>query len=69
MRPSEIDIVTRFGEMFRYEDLQAEARNWQGVKIQLATPQTLYRMKRDTVRLIDRSDAAELKERFDVKDE
>lgn len=63
-----IDIVTRFGEAFRYEDLQAHSRDYEGVKVQVATPQTLYRMKKDTVRLIDRSDAAELKERFGLKD-
>ncbi|MGH9858910.1 MAG: nucleotidyltransferase domain-containing protein [Candidatus Acidiferrales bacterium] len=45
-----IDILTRFGEVFRYEDLQATIIEWQGVKVQLATPQTLYRMKKDTVR-------------------
>lgn len=64
-----IDIVARFGEAFRYEDLQATMTEWQGVKVQLATPQTLYRMKKDTVRPIDRMDAALLQERFGTKDE
>jgi len=30
---------------------------------------TLYRMKRDTVRLKDRADAALLKERFEIEDD
>lgn len=63
-----IDLVTRFGEMFRYEDLQHQVREWEGVRVNVATPETLYRMKKDTVRLIDRSDAAELRERFGIKE-
>ena len=64
-----IDIVTRFGDMFPYEDLQAEIRPWEGVQVPVATPRTLYRMKKNTVRLIDRYDVAELQERFGIKDE
>ncbi len=64
-----IDIVARFGEMFRYENLQTQTREWQGVQVRMATPQTLYRMKKDTIRPIDRSDAAELKDRFGLKED
>jgi len=64
-----IDIVTRFGAASRYEDLAAQIVDWQGVKVRLATPQTLYRMKKDTVRPIDRMDAALLQERFGTRDE
>jgi hypothetical protein len=34
-----------------------------------ADPETLYRMKRNTVRLKDRADAALLRERFGLEDE
>jgi hypothetical protein len=61
-----IDIVTRFGELFPYNDLKAETREWQGVPVPVATPDTLYRMKKDTVRLRDKADAAELRERFHI---
>jgi hypothetical protein len=64
-----IDIVTRFGEMFPYADLQAEMREWQGTRVPVATPQTLYRMKKGTMRLIDKADAAELRERFNIREE
>ena len=64
-----IDIVTRFGEAFRYENLEGEDRDWQGVRVRVATAQKLYRMKRNTIRHIDRWDAAELTERFGFKEE
>jgi hypothetical protein len=41
----------------------------EGVPVRLATPSTLYRMKRDTVRPIDRADAAALRERFRIAEE
>jgi hypothetical protein len=40
-----------------------------GIRVRVATPETLYRMKRDTVRPIDRIDAEVLKEAFDLKDD
>ena len=36
----------------------------EGIKVPVATPATLYRMKKDTVRPIDRADAAALREKF-----
>jgi hypothetical protein len=44
-----IDIMARIGEMFRYEDLQYEVRDIEGVPVRIATPETLFRIK-DTVR-------------------
>lgn len=38
------------------------------VNVKVATPETLYRMKRDTVRLRDKADAQVLKEKFGPKD-
>lgn len=63
-----IDIVARFGEAFRFENLPAQIKELHGVKISLATPQTLFRMKKDTVRPIDRMDVALLQERYDNLD-
>src|SRR3990167_1854320 len=59
-----IDLIGRVGDAIRYEDLEVEERDVDGVRVRLATPRTLYRMKRDTVRLIDRADAEALKRRF-----
>jgi hypothetical protein len=52
-----IDIVARIGEMFRYEDLEHEVRDIAGVPVRLATAETLYRMKKDTVWPEDKRDA------------
>jgi hypothetical protein len=52
-----IDIVARIGEIFHYEDLQYEVREVEGVPVRIATPETLFRMKKDTVRPEDKRDA------------
>jgi len=64
-----LDILTRLGEAFRYEDLAAQRLDFDGLAIPVATPETLYRMKKDTVRPKDWSDAALLKRRFNLKDD
>jgi len=40
----------------------------EGIRVCVATPRALYRMKRATVRPLDRRDAAMLAERFGLKD-
>ena len=64
-----VDIVARFDEAFRFEDLKAELKDWQSVKVCVATPRTLYEMKKATIRPVDRSDAAELAERFGFRED
>ena len=59
-----IDIVSRLGEAFRFEDLEVERVRAGDVTITVVTPETLYRMKRDTVRLRDRDDAQRLARAF-----
>jgi hypothetical protein len=49
--------VARIGEMFRYEDLEHEVRDVAGVPVRLATPETLFKMKKGTVRPEDKRDA------------
>ena len=63
------DILTRLGEAARYETVESEAKEVEGVRVCVATPQALYQLKRNTVRPIDRQDAAALRERFMLKDE
>ena len=63
------DILTRLGETARYETVESEAKEVEGVRVWVATPQALYQLKRNTVRPIDRQDAAALRERFMLKDE
>lgn len=63
-----LDILTRLGEMFRWEDLDVERLPFEGLVVSVVTPATLYRMKRDTVRPKDRIDAGELRRRFRLED-
>jgi hypothetical protein len=64
-----MDILSRLGEVFRYEDLEAEDVAVEGVRARVATPRMLYRMKKDTVRPQDRMDAERIRERFGLKEE
>jgi hypothetical protein len=63
------DILTRLGEAASYETVESEVKEVEGVRVWIATPQALYRMKKNTVRPIDRQDAAALRERFKLRDE
>lgn len=63
------DILARLGERFRYEDLDAQTVDFQGIGVRVATPRMLYRMKRDTIRPQDKLDAAQLKQAFDLEED
>jgi hypothetical protein len=63
-----IDVVSRLGEAFAYADLPFTVIEVRGVKINVVTPQTLYDMKKDTIRYKDKLDAHNLRDRYDVKD-
>lgn len=62
-----IDIMARLGEVAVYEDLEFEILFHQGVKVRIATPETLYNLKKDTFRQKDKFDAAYLKYLLDIK--
>ncbi len=64
-----IDILTRLGEAFRFDELERERVAFAGLTVSVVTPHMLYRMKKDTVRLKDRADAQALRERFKFEDE
>ncbi|HEX9986574.1 MAG TPA: nucleotidyl transferase AbiEii/AbiGii toxin family protein [Thermoanaerobaculia bacterium] len=64
-----IDFVSRLGEMFTYDDLEAETHVVEGVPIRLATPATLVKMKGGTVRDKDHKDAARLREKFSLPED
>jgi hypothetical protein len=64
-----IDLLSRLGEAFRYEDLESQVIDVAGVQVRIATPRTLYRMKKDTLRPIDHADAATLKDKFHLGDD
>jgi len=63
-----IDVISRLGEAFTYPDLDSETTEIGGVPVRIVTAETLYRMKRDTVREIDKIDALNLRKRFGLKE-
>lgn len=63
-----LDILTRLGEAFRFEDLESERLDFDGLTVSVATPRQLYRMKKDTVRPKDRADAEALRREFKIEE-
>lgn len=59
-----LDILSRLGEAFSFDDIEYQLVEIDGVSVRVATPRMLYRMKRDTVRLQDKADAERLREHF-----
>jgi hypothetical protein len=64
-----LDILTRLGEVTQFSDLRFQEKEIEGVRVRVATPATLYRMKKDTVRPIDRADVLALRSAFDLEAE
>jgi hypothetical protein len=64
-----IDILARLGEFARYEDIEWQEIEVEGVRIRLATPAALYWLKRGTLRPVDQADAAALREKFGLPEE
>jgi hypothetical protein len=64
-----LDLLTKLGDAFAYRDLEIVRLAFDDLTVSVASPRTLYRMKRDTVRLKDRADAELLKERFKLDEE
>lgn len=59
-----IDLIARLGEAFSFDDLEWQLTDIGGVPVRVATPRTLFRMKRDTLRTRDRADAEALRELY-----
>ena len=63
-----VDLMSRLRDVFGFDDLESRVCPFGGVPVVVATPETLYAMKRDTVRLQDRADAQRLQRKFGLKD-
>jgi hypothetical protein len=63
------DVLTRLGETASFETVEAEIKDIDGTQVRIATPSALYHLKKGTIRLQDRADAAALRERFNLTDE
>lgn len=64
-----LDILTRLGEAYDWATVEAETKQVGDIAVAVATPRTLHRMKRNTVRLQDRADAELLMELYHLEDE
>jgi acylphosphatase len=63
------DILTRLGEAASFDTVDAETKDIEGIRVHVATPAALYRLKKGTVRAKDHQDAAALRERFNLREE
>lgn len=64
-----LDILTRLGEMFQFGDLEPVRVDLNGQPVWVASPRTLYRMKKGTIRPKDWADAEMLRRRFNLEDD
>jgi hypothetical protein len=62
-----IDIISNIEEMFRFEDLGYETVRFGEVNVRVANPETLYKMKKDTLREKDKVDAAFLAQLLETR--
>ena len=63
-----LDVMTRLGDAASYDTVEAEIKEIDGIRVRVATPAALFRLKRDTVRPLDQQDAAALARRFHLKE-
>ena len=47
----------------------AQTKSVEGISVRVATPAALFRLKKDTVRPLDRQDAEVLRREFDLEDD
>lgn len=61
-----MDILTRLGEVYRFDNVESLRVDFDGLKVTVATPAMLYEMKKGTVRPKDWGDAEALRRRFNL---
>lgn len=63
------DFIARLGEMATFESVDSEVKDVEGIRVRVATPTALYRLKKNTVRPIDWQDATALRNLFQLNEE
>jgi hypothetical protein len=63
------DIMTRLGEAADFEHVAREAKQVESIRVLVATPAALYRLKKGTLRPIDRQDAEALRRTFGLQED
>lgn len=64
-----MDLLVRLGDAATIDSIESQSIDLEGIRVSIATPLALYRLKKGTVRPIDQQDARMLAEAFDLKDE
>lgn len=64
-----IDILTRLGEVYTFDNLASQRVDFDGLKVTVVTPAQLHEMKKGTVRPKDWGDAEALRRRFGLESE
>ncbi|HEY5925033.1 MAG TPA: hypothetical protein VIV11_25300 [Kofleriaceae bacterium] len=68
--PFHIDILTRLGELYTYASLECERVDYEGLAVNVVTPDQLFhQMKRSTVRTKDKADAERIVEEFGFEED
>ncbi|MBN2091162.1 nucleotidyltransferase [candidate division KSB1 bacterium] len=57
-----IDIITRLGEAIAFEEIKYEIIEYEGIGVKIASPESLYLMKKNTYREKDKLDIIFLQE-------
>lgn len=55
------DVLTRLGEIATFDTIEGEVKEIEEIRVRVATPAALYRMKKGTIRPLDWRDAAALR--------
>ncbi len=63
-----LDLLTKLGEFASFDSVEAVTTMVEGVRVRVATPRALYRLKAGTLRPLDRRDAAILRRQFDLEE-
>lgn len=63
------DVMTRLGDAAAFDTIESVVIEVEGIRVSVATPAALYRLKKDTTRALDRQDAETLRHRFDLEEE
>ena len=61
--------MTRLGDAASFDTVDAETKEVEEIHVRVATHAALYRLKKGTVRPLDRRDAEALRRRFDLRDD
>ena len=64
-----LDILTRLGEAYGFDDLETERVDFDGIEVTVVTPRMLHRMKRSTVRPQDHADASRLADHYGIEED